>query len=118
MENQQTILPGDKFEIWGVLELMGHVKVAGRITEEDRFGGKLGRIDIPDAEQGFSTQYFGFSSVYRLTACTEEVARFVAGQNRSQPVHSWDLAKVRALNPGPTDIERDAVDGETDDEFD
>ncbi len=36
------------FESWAVVELMGHVRMAGRVTEEERFGSKMGRIDIPN----------------------------------------------------------------------
>lgn len=101
----------ENFEIWAILELMGHVKVAGKVTEEERFGGKLGRIDIPDEADGFNTQYFGFAGVYRMTAVTEEVARYVARSNQGQPIHAWDLAKVKALSQAEPDYS-DAVDGD------
>jgi hypothetical protein len=78
--------------MWGILELMGHVRTAGRITEEEKFGCKLGRIDIPK-DDGFVTQYFGGSSIYRLSPCTEEVARAVAKTSVPSPVHSWELPK-------------------------
>lgn len=80
-------------ELWGILELMGHVRIAGRITEEERFGGKLGRIDIPQDDK-FVTQYFNASSIYRLTPCTEDVARAVAGHCSPQPVYSYELPKL------------------------
>ena|SRR5579871_3085718 len=104
---------------WAILELMGHVRLAGRITEEERFGCKLGRIDIPrgpkadclackgtglvgDKAQshrcqmpdcnGFTTQYFSGSSIYRLTPTTEEIARRVAVTGQPEPVHPWTLS--------------------------
>lgn len=57
------------FETWAVVELMGHVRLAGRLTEENLFGSALGRIDIPvgDGTDEFITQYFGGGSVYRIT---------------------------------------------------
>ena len=79
-------------EIWGVLELMGHVRLAGRITEEERFGGKLGRIDVPNGDV-FTTQYFNASSIYRLTPTSEEAARAVAANCQPTPVHQWELPK-------------------------
>jgi hypothetical protein len=75
---------------WAILELMGHVRTAGFVTEEEHFGCKLGRIDIPNGD-GMATQYFGGSSVYRLTITTEEVARAVAKSNQPEPVHRWEL---------------------------
>src|SRR5579884_3045855 len=49
---------------WAVVELMGHVRLAGRVTEEAMLGTALGRIDIPTGEgpEDFVTQYFGGSS--------------------------------------------------------
>ncbi len=32
---------------WGVLEMYGHIKHAGKISEENRFGTVMGRIDVP-----------------------------------------------------------------------
>lgn len=79
------------FEQWAILELMGHVKLAGRVTEEEHFGAKLGRIDIPRADGGFTTQFFGGGSVYRLTPTTEEIARHIAQNNQPRPVQVWEL---------------------------
>lgn len=35
----------DTFKQWAIPELMGHVRVAGIVTEEERFGSKLEQID-------------------------------------------------------------------------
>jgi hypothetical protein len=79
------------FEQWAILELMGHVKLAGRVTEEEHFGAKLGRIDIPNGDGGFTTQYFSGGSIYRLTPTTEEIARHIALNNQPKPVQVWEL---------------------------
>lgn len=76
-------------EKWAIVELMGHVRLAGRLSEEEKFGSKLGRIDIPKGES-FVTQYFGASSVYRITLCTEETAR-AAGSLNNVPMGIWDI---------------------------
>lgn len=82
------------FDQWCILELMGHVRLAGRVTEEVMFGAALGRIDIPSGD-GFTTQYFGGSSIYRITPTTEEVARLIAIHNQPAPVHRWELPAPR-----------------------
>lgn len=80
-------------EMWAVVELMGHVKMAGRITEEEHFGTKLGRIDIPSSNgEGYSTQWFSGGSIYRVTPVSEEVARAFAAISRPEPIHRWELA--------------------------
>lgn len=82
----------DNFGMWGILELMGHVRMAGFITEEELFGGKIGRIDIPGADGKAITQYFGGHTLYRLTPVSEDVARRFAERNRPRPVHIYELA--------------------------
>lgn len=80
------------FDSWAIVELMGHVRMAGRVTEEERFGSKVGRIDIPK-DDGFTTVYFTAGSIYRLTAVSEEMARAVAKGSQPRPVHQWELPK-------------------------
>jgi hypothetical protein len=89
----------ETFEHWSILELMGHVRLAGRVTEEERFGQKLGRIDIPGPDGTWTTQYFGGSSIYRMTPTTEAIARSVAMRSQPAPVHSWELPQAL---PKPT----------------
>jgi hypothetical protein len=86
-------MSAESFDSWAILELMGHVKMAGRVSEEERFGSKLGRIDVPTDGDAFVTVYFGASSVYRLTVVSEEAARAVARGNKPRPVHQWELPK-------------------------
>src|SRR5690606_22469137 len=93
---KESEMEADKQSMWGILELMGHVRLAGRITEEERFGGKMGRIDIPSGE-GFVTQFFNASSIYRLTPTTEEIARGIAKSSQPEPVSQWDLRQAKLL---------------------
>ncbi len=58
---------------WAVVELMGHVTLAGRVTKPGEYGG-LWQIDVPDSET-FQTQFFGSQSVYRIRMVSEEIAR-------------------------------------------
>ncbi len=96
-------MPETPEAVWAIVELMGHVKLAGRLTEEEKFGAKMGRIDIPidpppllDCDPEFVTQWFGGNSVYRITIVTEQVARDVAKKSRPEPVSPWDYPKQLA----------------------
>jgi hypothetical protein len=83
----------DTFGAWMIVELLGHVKLAGYVTEEELFGTKVGRIDIPGDEDGEAgvTQYFAGQSIYRLTPVTESTARAYAQNHRPRPVQRWEL---------------------------
>lgn len=105
------------FDQWAILELLGHVKLAGRVTEEEHFGAKLGRIDIPTGD-GFTTQYFSGDSIYRLTPTTEAIARSVAVRNQPTPAHRWELAPPRPLPADAFDRPGVREYGEDEDEDD
>ncbi|MFO0806058.1 MAG: hypothetical protein U0791_23380 [Gemmataceae bacterium] len=117
--------------VWAVVELMGHVKLAGRLTEEEKFGAKLGRIDIPtgkpcslaDCEshqiapdacpechgaETFITKFFGGGSIYSVTIVSEAVARHIAKKSHPEPVHSWDFPKQ--LIPANTFVDDHGLD--------
>lgn len=68
-------------ESWAVVELMGHVTIAGRVTKPGEYGG-LWQVDVPEGET-FRTEFFGSQSVYRIRMVSEEIARAYA-----QPGHA------------------------------
>lgn len=108
----------ETFDQWAIVELMGHVRVAGRVTEEERFGAKLGRVDIPTGD-GFTTQYFGGGSVYRLTPVSEEIAKGVALRNQPEPVHRWELpAPKLAAEVPPMEHGYDPYNDDDDETYD
>lgn len=61
---------------WAVVELMGHVTLAGRVTKPGEMGG-LWQIDVPEGDS-YQTQFFGSQSVYRIRMVSEEIARAYA----------------------------------------
>jgi hypothetical protein len=84
-------------ESWAICELMGHRVCAGRLSEEERFGGKVGRVDVPDDKDGFVTVFFTPQSLYRLTVVTEEVARAKARDHRVAPVYTYKVPEGEQL---------------------
>jgi hypothetical protein len=104
------------FKQWCIVELLGHVRIAGLVTEVELFGSKQGRIDIPNGD-GFVTQYFNGSSLYRLTPVSEEIARAVAASNQPEPVHRWEMPKRITAGVEPI-IEPEYPDDDDDDSDD
>ena len=84
---------------WAVVEIFGRIRVAGRVSEADRYGVKLLRVDIPRPDGGFGTQLYGGTAIFRLTPVSEEIARAVAAQSQPEPVHRWELPAVRMRDP-------------------
>ncbi len=66
---------------WAIVELMGHRKLAGLVSEETKFGTAMLRIDVPAiGDIAAFTQYYGGTSIYAMTPCSEQVARGVAAK--------------------------------------
>lgn len=82
--------PSEKLETWAIVELMGHRKLAGKVSEETHFGTVLLRLDTPQGDD-WVTQYYGGQSIYCLTPCEEAAARTVAAHYAPEPVHRYEL---------------------------
>jgi hypothetical protein len=84
-------------EMWAKVELMGHLTMAGKVTEVPMFGTALLRLDVPETDRTPAhTEFFGGGSIYRITPCGEAEARMVAGYVTAQPIQPYMLKQLRA----------------------
>jgi hypothetical protein len=95
--------------IWCSVEIMGYVHVYGIVTEEEHFGAKLCRIEIPISETEWRTQFVGGSSIYRLSPCDEETARKAAGYRRPA-ISQWTGRAVEPPSYPPSEDDPDLGD--------
>lgn len=102
----------DKFKAWAVLELFGHTRLAGLVSEAQIGGSSFVRIDVPEVaphveteerkKLGYSdrqgrppfTKFYGPGAVYAISPCTEEVARAVAATIRAVPIDAFDITSL------------------------
>lgn len=75
-----------QIDTWAVVELMGHVALAGRLTKPSDSMG-LWQLDVPEGEN-FRTEFFGSQSVYRIRIVSEEIAR--AYVKPAYPMQAYD----------------------------
>ncbi len=69
----------EKFEEYAIVEMMGHRKIAGKITDSEIGGSQLLRVDVLNASGDVNrTEYIGVGSIYCLTVVSREVAEAVA----------------------------------------
>lgn len=71
----QVVAPENDGWDWGIVEIFGHRRHAGRVREEERFGTKMLRIDVPvkgdPAANGWETHWYGGASIFSF-ALTDE----------------------------------------------
>lgn len=117
MENEQD------FTGWATVEIMGHQRFAGHVSTQAVAGAAMLRIDIPavDDTPAF-TKLFGTSSIYGITPCTEEVARYRARSLRVKPIDEYEFPSEvrRAIAEFRNDSKRPliaAAESEDDDHY-
>jgi hypothetical protein len=77
----------DEIQQWGIVELMGHKVVAGRIAKSEMLGSPKLRVDVPATSvYPEYTQFYGDAAVYCVTFVSEEVARRTAEECKVNPV--------------------------------
>lgn len=93
-----------KFESWAIVEVMGHKRFAGHVTEQAFGSASMLRIDVPeiDGVPAFS-KLIGIGSIYAITPCTEQTAREAQKSFRVRPFAMFELPML----PPPHEREED-----------
>lgn len=104
-----------------VLELFGHQRIAGHVSEYNFAGSSFVRVDVPQCGDvpGF-TRMFHPNAVYCFNPVDEETMIFVAEQCSVRPLTVFDLSEMRrkmlaslpAENPKTGDDETDVEGGD------
>jgi hypothetical protein len=89
----------EKFDLWCIVELFGHSKIAGRCTEQNIAGTNMLRIDVPETPtQPAFTRFFGSAAIYAINPVDESSAKFCAEQLQMKPIQSWDVKEMIKRN--------------------
>ena len=102
----------NKPALFAVIELFGHARVAGAISEQQFGGASLIRVDVPeitftqtvwdDGKGGYRkdtrtiaahTRSLGGGSVYAINWCDEETARVAAHAIHDEPLEPYSVRK-------------------------
>lgn len=83
----------EKLDCWAVVELMGHQRIAGKISERTVAGTPMLQVDVPAVgEVPAYSRLLGGTAIYAINPCDEEVAtqwcKSIGGG--SSPLVSWD----------------------------
>ena len=82
------------FEGWAILELMGHRRLAGRVSEQEFAGSSFVRLDVyAEGDAPIVTQLYSASAVYCLTPTSEDIARKLSTTSRPRPVSRYELGE-------------------------
>jgi len=83
-------------DCWCIVELFGHARIAGHVTEDVIAGQGFVRVDVPTLpirgnmpEQTGFTRLFGPSAIYSITPVDETIATRAADSMRVEPVNVY-----------------------------
>jgi len=75
------------FDNYCIVELFGHQKIAGRVTEQVIAGQGFVRVDVPKTKRHPAfTRMFGSNAIYSITPVSEQIAKMAAEQIFIEPV--------------------------------
>lgn len=94
---------------WAIVNLFGHDRIAGKISEHSLGGGHFVRIDVPEIPKeaphvgdfrserpsmaGF-TRLIGPNAVYSIDFVDEHTARLAASEIRAAPVQEYSIRQA------------------------
>ena len=83
-------------DCYALIELFGHQRIVGKVTQQVVGVAALLRVDVPDlikngevVRKGF-TRFYGPSAVYSLTPIDENAVRDLLPMISGQPVKEWE----------------------------
>ena len=88
-----------KFDLWCIVELFGHTKIAGKCTEQNIAGTNMLRVDVPETTtQPKFTRFFGSSAIYSIIPVDEDTCKFMAEKIQVKPIESWNISEIVKKN--------------------
>lgn len=103
----------EKFDQWCIVELFGHNRICGRVTEQTLGGETFIRVDVPETpDTPAFTRLFGKGAIYAINPVSEEIARVAAGHCCATPVNEYSLRQALL----PTQQQEPAEDAHDEDD--
>ncbi len=85
------------FQEWMIVELFGHTRIAGLVSEATIGGCSFIRVDIPAGDKSWAiTKFYGNGAIYSMTPVSEEVVRLYIKHNTPAPINVY-MPEIRTL---------------------
>jgi hypothetical protein len=93
-----------KFDEWALIELFGHQRIVGKVTEASIAGGAFVRVDVPNSDGTTRfTRFYGPSAIYSINPVSREIALVLAERQNVEPVSRYELKQLPPVQGEPDD---------------
>lgn len=93
------------FESYALVELFGHQRIVGKVTEAEIGGGKFIRVDVPELDGVQAvTRYYSPGAIYGITPLEESTCLKLAAQLKVAPMTKWDARALIEAERSPTQL--------------
>ncbi len=93
----------DEQEQWAIIDLFGHQRLAGRLSEHGLGGTSFVRVDVPSCgDTPEFTRLLGNGAIYSISFVSEDIARKVAGYVQARPVQPYEMMQIAERAGGRT----------------
>ena len=83
------------FDLWCIVELFGHNRIAGRCTEQNVAGTNMLRVDVPETKKNKAfTRILSAGAIYAINPVQEDIAKAVAETLNVAPITPWALSDM------------------------
>lgn len=101
----------DKLETWALIELFGHARIAGLVTEQVVAGQGFVRCDVPAVgDHPAFTRMFGPGAIYSITPVSDEIGVALANRLNERPVNVYIGNLLPAAQEEEEDIDLDDIE--------
>jgi hypothetical protein len=89
----EAIMAETAFNSWALVELFGHQRIAGLVSEQQIAGAGFIRVDVPPVESvaGYTKLYYP-SAIYGITPLGENEAKAAAAYLHEKPIQPFMIA--------------------------
>ncbi len=85
----------NKIELFAIVELFGHQRIAGILSEQTIGGSSFIRVDVPEVEDSPAfTRMFHPNAIYAINPVTEEMMKHSAASIKSKPIQPYDAREM------------------------
>lgn len=79
-------------EMWALVELFGHQRIAGKVTQAELGSGELIRVDVPAVgARAPLTKFYNVKAIYGITPVDQATCEIMARDIRAEPISVYSV---------------------------